>query len=96
VSDNKLSKPDLLIQNAALKRYCADLHWMARRYVDGRSSYAPSMFNGITRGLLSMGVQLNATGDGIIWARDGMGRGFDKLSEAEATPGTPEAKGERS
>lgn len=47
------------------------LHWMARRYADGRQSYAPSLFNDQVRILQGMGITLNATGDGTVWAADG-------------------------
>lgn len=55
------------------------LHWMARRYADGRSSYSPGLFNGIARKLLSSGVELKRP----HFARDGMGRDFDGLTDAE-------------
>lgn len=48
-----------------------DLQWCSRRYCDGRSSYAPGMHNGHTRTLLGLGVELNATGDGTLYAADG-------------------------
>lgn len=48
-----------------------DLHWMARRYCDGRQSYAPYTHNSHTRTLLALGVPLNPTGDGTLWAADG-------------------------
>lgn len=68
-----------------------DLHWMARRYADGRASYATSTFNGHTRTLLALGVSLNLTGDETIWARDAMGRGCDHLTGDEAAMGrTPD------
>lgn len=70
-----------------------DLHWMARRYADGRETYATSAFNDITKRLLAKGVKLNPTGDKTIWARDAGGRSYDGLTEAQATPGTPEAMG---
>ncbi len=54
-------------------------HWMARRYADGRSSYAPGVFNGHTRKLLAAGFGLKLP----YFARDGMGRSFDGLTEAE-------------
>lgn len=60
------------------------LHWMARRYADGRQSYATGLFNDTTRTLLSLGVELNPTGDHTFWARDLDGRGCDGLSEEEA------------
>ena len=49
---------------------------MARRYADGRSTYAPSMLNEMTRQALSFGVELQKP----HFARDGMGRSFDNLS----------------
>ena len=81
-------------ENDILRQAVVDFHWMARRYADGSRTYVTSMFNDRTRQLLRMGVKLSASADYIIWARDGMGRGFDGLTDAEATPGTPEAKGE--
>lgn len=65
-----------------------DLHWMARRYADNRQSYVTSMFNGITRELVAMGLKLNATGDNTIWARDAFGRDYDGLTDEEAAMGT--------
>ena len=54
-----------------------DLHWMARRYANGRMSYVTSMFNEHTQTLLNLGVELNPANDGTIWARDGMGHRFE-------------------
>src|SRR5690606_41919010 len=71
----------------ALRRIVVDLHWRARRYVDGRTSYATRLFNDHTRALVALGVELNRTSDGTIWARDGMGRAYDGLPEAHAAPG---------
>jgi len=56
-------------------------HWMARRYADMRSSYAPSMFNEHVRKLRALGFGLKHP----LFARDGMGRTYDGLTEAEAT-----------
>lgn len=75
-----------------LKVIAKDLHWMARRYADGRSSYATSLFNRHTRKLLRLGVELNQCGEGTIWARDSMGRRFDGLSDDEAAMGSPLTK----
>ena len=76
----------------SLENIIRELHWMARRYTDDRSSYATSLFNDCTRVALNNGVKLK-TPDNTIWACDDMGRRFDGLSDAEATPGTPEALG---
>lgn len=53
---------------ATLLGLVPDLHWQARRYCDGRATYAVWDFNRATRHLLALGVALNATGDGTIWA----------------------------
>lgn len=70
-----------------LIKVVCDLHWMARRYADGRTSYATSLFNGHTRFLKALGFPLNPTGDETIWARDTMGRFFDGLTDDEAEMG---------
>lgn len=49
-----------------------DLHWTSRRYCDGRRSYAVGMHNDHTRTLLALGIPLNPTGDGTLWAADGL------------------------
>lgn len=71
-----------------------DLHWMARRYADERMTYAPGIVNRATNWMIANGIMPNCCYEGSIWARDGMGRDYDKLTDAQATPGTPEAKGE--
>lgn len=62
-----------------LKAAIRDIHWMARRYADGRCSYAPGMFNGRVRDLMAAGFELKEP----LFARDGMGRAFDGLTEDE-------------
>jgi hypothetical protein len=81
-------------ENVRLRHIAKEFHWMARRYADGRSTYATGMFNDLTKDLVSLGVELNAESDQTIFARDGMGRGFDKLTEEQATPGTKQALGD--
>lgn len=63
----------------ALAEIIHDLHWMARRYADMRSSYAPSMLNRHVQKLFELGYSLRSP----LYARDGMGRKFDGLSDAE-------------
>lgn len=75
-----------------LKKIAGELHWMARRYADGRQSYVTHQFNEMTRMLQSIGVELNETSDQTVWARDAMGRQFDGLSEKEAARGNPVAE----
>lgn len=69
-----------------------EFHWRARRYADGRSTYATSSFNQAVRDVLQLGIKLHGN-DRIIWARDGQGRDYDHLSPREAEPGTVEALG---
>jgi hypothetical protein len=84
----------LRAENAALRKIAIDLHWMARRYADRRYSYVVGLFNDHTRTLLALGMELNATADKTIWATDGGSSRFcDRLTDAQATPGTPEAMG---
>lgn len=66
-------------ENKMLRAAVRDLHWMARRYADMRSTYAPSMLNEHTRALLAAGVHIKEP----YFARDGGGRRFDGLTEAE-------------
>lgn len=54
-----------------LERAIKDLHWMALRYVDGRSTYAVEMFNQIVLELNQMGIHISPS-DGKLFARDGM------------------------
>src|SRR5262249_53310212 len=61
-----------------------DLHWMVRRYADGRMSYATSLFNDHTSTLLAMGIQLQSEASGALYAMDGMGRSYDNLDDAQA------------
>ena len=62
---------ELLAENIKLRLVAKDLHWMARRYADGRISYAVSMLNDITADLLEMDVKLNPCGENKLFARDG-------------------------
>lgn len=82
---NKIA--ELEMQLEALKRHATNLHWMARRYADGRMSYVTGLFNDITRYLLVIGCELKPD-DGTIWARDGHGRAFDGLTDEETNMGT--------
>lgn len=71
-------------QVAKLIDVIIDFHWMARRYADGRMTYATSLFNNHTDALLELGIPLNMTADQTLYAQDGMGRRFDGLNVAHA------------
>jgi hypothetical protein len=62
------------------------LHWMARRYADGRQSSACHSHNDVTRRLLALGVPVGKI-DQTPWARDAGGRRYDGLSDEEAALG---------
>lgn len=83
----------LKAENQTLRHVLDEVLWQARRYADYRSSFAPTIYNDAVKLLLKTDYKVYNT-DGIIWARDAMGRDFDNLSEAAATEGTPEALGE--
>lgn len=80
---------EALDEIGTLRRIAVDLHWMARRYAEGRSSYATSLFNDHTRTLLRFGIEPNIHGDGTPWARDAMGPGYSALSAEEYAQGGP-------
>lgn len=75
-------------KNALLRKIVRDLHFLARRYADGRSSYVTRAFNEHTRLLLALGVELDLA-DGTPWARDRQGRAYDGLTDEEAAMGKP-------
>ena len=49
-----------------------DIHWMARRYADGRQSYAAGMFNDAVRKAYEAGWLEHTIADEPAYARDGM------------------------
>jgi hypothetical protein len=55
-----------------------DIHWMARRYADGRSTFAPSTFNYAIGRAMAVGVELVPVDD-TLWAKDGMGPDYEGL-----------------
>lgn len=67
-----------------LRQVIIDIWWMARRYADGRASYATSMYNSAMKRAIENGVF-----DGVPyiegpWALDRMGRAYDGLTDEEA------------
>ena len=84
----------LRAENAALRKIAADLQIYAKRYADGRMTFACAAVNQHTQTLLDLGVPLNPGAEQIIWALDGGGPQFRRdLTKAQQTPGTPEALG---
>lgn len=81
-------RKEIEAENEKLKEIIRDLHVPARRYSDGRSTYITSTLNRHVRYLLSIGMQLNWC-DGTLFARDGMGRMYDGLTDDEAKQGPP-------
>jgi len=81
-----MSKSTTAQRIATLENALKETLWMARRYADGRATYAASSYNSVVRQLLELGVSLPKT-DGTLWARDGMGRRYDGLTDAEAEEG---------
>jgi len=77
------------LENHQLKKIISDIWWMARRYADGRSTYATGMFNNAIRQAEALGVELNPKPEGTIFARDGMGPGYAGLTQEEYDLGEP-------
>lgn len=75
-------------ENETLRRIISEIWWMARRYADGRQSYAASMFNDNIKLAKSLGVVLRES-DGTIFARDGMGYRYSGITEEEHNLGIP-------
>lgn len=55
-------------QNLALKRVIKDIWWMARRYADGLSTFAPSLYNQMIDLAIKNGVQIDSN---EIYAENG-------------------------
>ena len=90
----KLTIRELRDENSTLKKIAADLQIMAKRYADGRQTFACLTVNQHTKALLDMGVTLNPGAERIIWALDGGGDRFQTdLTPEQKTPGTPAAMG---
>jgi hypothetical protein len=60
-----------------LQKEIQELHWMAHRYVDGRATYAVSVFNSITRALIREGILLESVGKDQLFARDQFGPAYE-------------------
>lgn len=55
-----------------LRSVIQDMWWMARRYVNGRKSYAVSMYNNAIKRAQDAGMIFSPDNDGLIEAKDGM------------------------
>lgn len=64
-------------QQEALCKIVQDTLWMARRYADGRSTYAPNMFNDSVHLLEAVGLGDLYVADKDKWANDGMFGKYD-------------------
>ena len=56
----------------ALEEIIRDIIWMARRYADGRSTYAPDMFNRAADRAIQLGITWKHDKNGEVYATDGM------------------------
>ena len=90
-------RPDIVLkkENEQLRTLFRDMHWMARRYCDGRATYATSTFNKITKDALRLGIDLDVTyrADGTVFAHDSGGRTCDGLLAEEAVLKSLDASG---
>lgn len=58
-------------ENLKLRRIIQETLWMARRYADGRSTYAPGLVNENIMAALKLGIDLDGPTD-PPYAKDGM------------------------
>lgn len=61
------------LRETQLEQIIRDTIWMARRYADGRSTYAPDTFNRAVDLALELGITLKPDSGDKIYADDGMG-----------------------
>ena len=54
-----------------LEKVVIDIQWMAKRYVDGRRTYAVAMYNDAIKKAIDMGLHFREDCDGEIFAKDG-------------------------
>jgi hypothetical protein len=66
------SLEELLTQINALEGFVKNTWWMARRYVDGRSTYAPGVYNEAVKKLQDAGLGSLFGDCDEIYASDGM------------------------
>lgn len=73
-------------ENEALKKIIEDTLWMALRYVDGRSTYAPHLFNRAVHKLDELGLGHLYDGERAEnnrrFARDGMLGDWDPVTRS--------------
>ena len=75
-----MTNKQLEFQNQTLKSIITEIWWMARRYADGRSTYAPGLFNQVIDLALKNGVQIGDD-QGKIYADDGQLGEWDPLTQ---------------
>jgi len=76
--DKRKTREELERENHALRHIVRETIWMARRYADGRSTYAPSMVNEAITEALRLGIQVDPDGaTEKIYADDGMFGAWD-------------------
>lgn len=83
-SSDSTSGHDWTEREKRLRSIIQNLWWMARRYADGRASYATSFFNSNIREAIALGVFDNIPFLEGPWALDRMGRAYDGLTDEEA------------
>jgi len=80
----------LEIRNDSLVGIIREIWWMAKRYADGRSTYAPHTVNRCVDLLLKMGIQLSPDLD-TLYAEDGnFGKWCSTHQEFDNCAGSPD------
>ena len=75
---------------STLEQYIQECDWLARRYAEGRRTYATGQYNDAKRAVLATGLELELDPlTSTPWARDGSGARFCGLSAEEYAQGKP-------
>lgn len=77
-----MGKTKKTLREEQLESIIRNTLWMARRYADGRSTYAVSQYNSAARLAKELEI-LDIPPDKTWWAEDRMGKSFSGLTDAE-------------
>lgn len=59
-------------ENQKLKNIILEIQWMARRYANGRKTYAVDQYNTAIKAAQALGIEFRPDTDGLVMAKDGM------------------------
>lgn len=87
LADSEKLRKEYEMHNETIRFACEsiirDTLWMARRYADGRNTYAVSMYNRAARAAKTLGIIEDKDMPDGYWALDGSGPEYDGLTKEE-------------